>query len=204
MLRLVATVVVTAVFVGGALGLASEAEAQTTGDAVVSEAKSWMGTPYVYGGIDCSGFTSAVYSQFGVYLPDSPAAQYGYGAASNAKAGDLVFYAEGGGGITHVGIATGYGTVVHSSTYYGAVVETPDTLGSWLRRSRLRPVNRMDMGEERTAMVRSSLPSGNTGDDLPGKTLYRRGIVGYTGYIDDEVVYPSLYLWLQALDDLIR
>jgi hypothetical protein len=30
-----------------------------------------------------------------------------------------------GYGISHVGIATGYGTVIHASTYYGAVVETP-------------------------------------------------------------------------------
>ena len=125
MLRLVATVVVAAVFVGGALGLASEAEAQTTGDAVVSEARGWIGTPYVAGGIDCSGFTSAVYSQFGIYLPDGPAAQYGYGYASSARAGDLVFYSEDGWSITHVGIATGYGTIIHSSIYYGAVVEAP-------------------------------------------------------------------------------
>ncbi|HEX7170260.1 MAG TPA: NlpC/P60 family protein, partial [Rubrobacter sp.] len=44
---------------------------------------------------------------------------------SNAKAGDLVFFDETGYGISHVGIATGYGTVIHASTYYGAVVETP-------------------------------------------------------------------------------
>jgi cell wall-associated NlpC family hydrolase len=43
---------------------------------------------------------------------------------SNAKAGDLVFFDESGYGISHVGIATGYGTVIHASTYYGAVVET--------------------------------------------------------------------------------
>lgn len=125
MLRLVATVVVAAVFVGGALGLASEAEAQTTGDAVVSEARAWIGTPYVTGGIDCTGFTSAVYSQFGIYLPDSPVGQYNYGWASSAYAGDLVFYSEDGWNITHVGIATGYGTIIHSSIYYGIVTETP-------------------------------------------------------------------------------
>jgi cell wall-associated NlpC family hydrolase len=37
----------------------------------------------------------------------------------------LVFFDEAGYGISHVGIATGYGTVIHASTYYGAVVETP-------------------------------------------------------------------------------
>ena len=36
-----------------------------------------------------------------------------------------MFFDEAGYGISHVGIATGYGTVIHASTYYGAVVETP-------------------------------------------------------------------------------
>ena len=97
----------------------------SSGEAVVDEAYAWMGTPYGAYGADCSGFTSQVFAQFGVYLPDDPQAQYSYGYSSTAEAGDLVFYNEAGYGITHVGIATGYGTVIHASTYYGAVVETP-------------------------------------------------------------------------------
>jgi peptidoglycan DL-endopeptidase RipA len=75
--------------------------------------------------MDCSGFTSAVFADLGVYLPDSPDAQYAYGTPSYGEAGDLVFFDEAGYGISHVGIATGYGTVIHASTYYGAVVKTP-------------------------------------------------------------------------------
>jgi hypothetical protein len=75
-------------------------------------------------GGDYSG-QAAVFADLGVYLPDSPDAQYAYGMPSDAKAGDLVFFDESGYGISHVGIATGYGTVIHASTYYGAVVETP-------------------------------------------------------------------------------
>jgi cell wall-associated NlpC family hydrolase len=108
------------------VGSPDRAEAQTATDqAIVEEAYAWMGTPYGAYGADCSGFTSQVFAQFGVYLPDDPAAQWGYGVSSTAEAGDLVFYDEHGWGISHVGIATGYGTVVHASTYYGAVVETP-------------------------------------------------------------------------------
>jgi peptidoglycan DL-endopeptidase RipA len=105
----------------------SEAHAQgyVSGQAVVDDARSYIGTPYGAYGMDCSGFTSAVFADFGVYLPDSSDAQYAYGMPSNAKAGDLVFFDEAGYGISHVGIATGYGTVIHASTYYGAVVETP-------------------------------------------------------------------------------
>ena len=98
-------------------------------EAVVNEARSWIGIAYrypgMYYGVDCSEFTGAVFAQFGVYLPDHPGWQYGYGVPSSAGAGDLVFYNEGGYGITHVGIATGYGTVIHSSSYFGVVTETP-------------------------------------------------------------------------------
>ena len=106
----------------------SEASAQVSGEAAVAEARSYIGTPYGAGGLDCSGFTSAVYANLGVSLPDNPATQYGYGAPSGAAAGDLVFFDEAGYGISHVGIATGDGTVIHASTYYGTITETPISL----------------------------------------------------------------------------
>ncbi len=114
-----------AIFSAAFVGISpSEASAQVSGETVVAEAQSYIGTPYGAGGLDCSGFTSAVYGNLGVPLPDDPVAQYSYGAPSEAAAGDLVFFDEAGYGISHVGIATGYGTVVHSSTYFGEVVES--------------------------------------------------------------------------------
>ena len=98
---------------------------------VVSEAAGWYGVPYVWGGssrwgTDCSGFTRAVYAEFGIYLPDDPAIQFGYGRPvyGPPRAGDLVFFDEGGYGISHVGIATGRGTVIHASNWWGYVTET--------------------------------------------------------------------------------
>jgi cell wall-associated NlpC family hydrolase len=109
------------------VGPASEAHAHGyySGQTVVDDARSYIGTTYGAYGLTCSGFTSAVFADLGVYLPSSPETQYAYGTPSYGKAGDLVFFDEHGYGISHVGIATGYGTVIHSSTYYGAVVETP-------------------------------------------------------------------------------
>jgi cell wall-associated NlpC family hydrolase len=114
-----------ALFSCAVLSAALVATAPSEASAVVAEAQSYVGTPYGAYGLDCSGFTSAVYGNLGVSLPDDPAAQYAYGFPSAGAAGDLVFFDEAGYGISHVGIATGYGTVIHASTYYGIITETP-------------------------------------------------------------------------------
>jgi hypothetical protein len=67
-------------------GSPSEANAQgyydASGQAVVDNAESYIGMPYGASGMTCSGFTSMVFADFGVYLPDSPGAQYAYGTPS--------------------------------------------------------------------------------------------------------------------------
>lgn len=106
---------------------ARAAEARyVSGEAVVAEAQTWLGVPYVYGGasragVDCSGLTMKVYEAFGVRLPHNAAAQFGYGVPSGGKAGDLVFQDFGYGGITHVGIAVGDGRQINAP-YPGTVV----------------------------------------------------------------------------------
>ena len=102
---------------------------------VLGEAQEWLGVPYDYShsmgmtrkGVDCSAFTAAVFSKFGITLPDSPIGQLGMGApvSGPAKAGDLVFFDEvGSGAPTHVGIANGDGTLTHSSNFTGEVSVT--------------------------------------------------------------------------------
>lgn len=98
------------------LALAGTAVAQTTADAVISEAKRYIGTPYRAAGrtprgFDCSGFTRYVYSQFGYDLSGSAPGQWHHGRSvsrSELQRGDLVFF---GGrrhskSIGHVGIVT--------------------------------------------------------------------------------------------------
>ncbi|HET7478067.1 MAG TPA: C40 family peptidase [Rubrobacteraceae bacterium] len=98
-----------------------------SGDAVVAEAQTWLGVPYVYGGssrygVDCSGLTQAVFGEFGVPLPHSAASQFGYGVSVAAPAaGDLVFSDFTGGGVGHVGIATGDGSMINAP-YPGTTV----------------------------------------------------------------------------------
>ena len=89
------------------------------GQQVADFALQFVGNPYVYGGTsltngaDCSGFTLAVYSNFGVSLPHSSAAQNKKGAnvgsVANAIPGDIIYYSG------HVGIYIGNEQIVHAS-----------------------------------------------------------------------------------------
>ena len=87
-------------------------------------AKQFIGNPYVWGGTsltkgaDCSGFVLSVFEKYGISLPHSSRAQANCGteiSLSEAKPGDLVFYAKGGR-INHVGIYIGGGQIVNASS----------------------------------------------------------------------------------------
>ncbi len=115
------------------------------GREVVSRARSYMGTRYIYGGgstrgFDCSGFTMYIYRQLGVELPHNAAAQAGTGvsvARENLRQGDLVFFATlGSKTINHVGIYIGDGQFIHASSGYGAVRVSPLSEGYYATRYR--------------------------------------------------------------------
>lgn len=87
-------------------------------------AKEFIGNPYVWGGTsltkgtDCSGFVMSVFKKYGVKLPRNSRAQANCGTTikvSEAKPGDLIFYAKGKT-INHVAIYIGNGQVVHASS----------------------------------------------------------------------------------------
>ncbi len=92
---------------------------------VISYAKQFLGNPYVYGGnsltngVDCSGFTSQIFKNYGVSLSRSSAAQYASNGVhvdpSDVRVGDLLFYGHGGN-VSHVGIYMGNDQIIHAST----------------------------------------------------------------------------------------
>lgn len=95
-----------------------------TGNSVVDFALQFLGTRYIWGGtsltggIDCSGFTQAVYARFGVSLPHSSYAQRSCGVGvsySDARPGDLICYSG------HVALYMGNGKVVHANGYSNGV-----------------------------------------------------------------------------------
>ena len=103
---------------GGSSG-SSSSGGSAKGQEIANFACQFVGNPYVPGGTsltegaDCSGFTMAVYNNFGLSLPRSSYAQAGYGrevSYSEAQPGDIIYY----GG--HVGIYIGNGLIVHAST----------------------------------------------------------------------------------------
>jgi cell wall-associated NlpC family hydrolase len=97
----------------------TSAEGLALGQQIASYACQFVGNPYVYGGTsltngaDCSGFTMAVYAQFGYSLPHQSGAQAGCGTAvalSDVQPGDIICYSG------HVGIYIGGGQIVHACT----------------------------------------------------------------------------------------
>ena len=89
-----------------------------------------MGTPYVYGGedpsgFDCSGFTQYVFAQVGISLPHSSSAQSAMvEPVTDPQLGDLVFFT-GSGGVYHVAIYAGDNTVWHSPRSGDVVSQVP-------------------------------------------------------------------------------
>lgn len=102
---------------------ASSISGATIGQKVANYAQQFVGNPYRYGGnsltggIDCSGFTQQVLAKFGYSISRTSSSQATEGirvSTSNLRAGDLLFYGDGGG-INHVAIYIGGGQVVHAS-----------------------------------------------------------------------------------------
>ncbi|MBR5535362.1 MAG: SH3 domain-containing protein [Clostridia bacterium] len=100
-------------------------EARLLGEAIIAEAKNYMGRPYVWAAsgpdsFDCSGFTMYIMNLFGISLPHQSGQQYNYGKSvekTNLVAGDLVFFkSPNTSGVAHVGIYIGDGNFIHASS----------------------------------------------------------------------------------------
>jgi cell wall-associated NlpC family hydrolase len=110
---------------------------------VVAQAKRFLGLPYLWAGMtswgfDCSGLTSAVFSQLGLTLPRDAADQSLVGqpvARGRLRPGDLVFFSHTAQrrDIHHVAIYAGHGRVLQSP-YTGARVEIVKLAHSYLSR----------------------------------------------------------------------
>ncbi|MCK5029613.1 MAG: C40 family peptidase [Bacteroidales bacterium] len=91
---------------------------------IIDLAKQFVNSPYLWGGknpfgIDCSGLTQLIYKALGEYMPRDASQQVNIGETINfitdTQAGDLAFFDNDEGLITHVGIVLEQNEIIHSS-----------------------------------------------------------------------------------------
>ncbi len=93
-------------------------------DSLADISMRFINSPYIWGGrvpsgIDCSGFTQLVYKLYGRSIPRNSWMQAEIGEPVNfleeTKPGDLVFFDNETGRISHVGMIISRGLVIHAS-----------------------------------------------------------------------------------------
>lgn len=96
-----------------------------------TEAESWIGVPYKWGGVDksgvdCSAFVQNVFANIGFSLPRTAAMQFDFSSKiedNNRKVGDLIFFRKSDD-ISHVGIYLGNDEVIHASSSQGVIIQS--------------------------------------------------------------------------------
>lgn len=101
----------------------TDAYADSSKHGIVNMAKTFMNSPYLWGGrsimgIDCSGLVQVVHKIVGITLPRDASQQALVGNNvewADAREGDIAFFDNENGRIVHVGIVQDKHIIVHSS-----------------------------------------------------------------------------------------
>ena len=104
-------------------GRASDTDALPTQEKLAEVAANFLKFPYLWGGksvfgIDCSGFTQQVYGLCGYQLPRDAYQQVAHGKevhfVEQTQVGDLAYFSNAEGRITHVGIVLDDQKIMHA------------------------------------------------------------------------------------------
>lgn len=110
----------------------SLADAKPEVDILIEAARSYLHAPYQWGGrgldgIDCSGLMQQAFKCIGIPLLRDASMQATMGEEvhflAEARPGDLAFFDNDEGRITHVGILSQPGSIIHATDTSGRVVE---------------------------------------------------------------------------------
>jgi hypothetical protein len=158
------------------LDQASATGSAVTGENVVSEAKKYLGVPYVWGGtdpksgLDCSGLVQLVYKNLGFDLPrvsgdQAKAGTEVSGGLANAQPGDLLAF---GSPVHHIGIYVGDGKMIEAprpgkDVRISEVTETP---------THVRRILPSDAVEAGTGVVGSGATSARLSASTPYADLF--------------------------------
>ena len=136
--KIIILLVVLAILTGCLAGRKTGKTTETKIETVIGTARSYIGTPYRYGGttrsgMDCSGLLVVSFRSAGIQIPRTSKEQSRYGkkvGIDDLRPGDMVFFAakKWRRGVSHAGLVTHVQgkrsvTFIHSSTSLG-VVET--------------------------------------------------------------------------------
>ena len=112
--------------------------------AIIDYAKTFIGTPYVYGGttkkgFDCSGFTKEIFYEYGHAIPRTAKDQSTFVSRvknKNIKSGDLLFFGKNDKNISHVGIAIKNNSkdelkMIHASSSNGIIISKVTSNNYW-------------------------------------------------------------------------
>jgi cell wall-associated NlpC family hydrolase len=126
-------------------------QAEVSEQNILAFSKMFIGAPYHWGGrcfmgIDCSGFTQVVFKLMNIRIPRDASQQACIGETvgflQEARCGDLAFFDNEEGKITHVGILLNDHTIIHATETSGCVVIDPiDNGGIISKQLRMRTHN---------------------------------------------------------------